>query len=145
MPEPSTAVHEFFAAIYGSFFPDDAGRPGALHDAVHRALTEEPHARLAATLMDYVAGDVEVQWIGEDEGREGGPSFAMPVTDSASGLNLVALARERPDIFAEAFQVAVTRLFHRERPAYDGYFRLVLDVFERRFGPGSAPIRDARA
>ena len=144
MPEPSVPVHAFFAALYGSFFPDAAGRPGALHDAVHQALAEAEHARLAVTLMDYVAGDVEMQWVSEDEGRDGGPSFPMPVADSG-GLDLVTLAREHPEIYAEAFQVAVARLAHRERPAYDAYFRLVLAVFERRFGPGSAPLREARS
>ena len=144
MTESPTPVHEFFGAIYGHFFPDDMGRPGTLHDAVQQALAEERHARLTATLMDYVAGDVEVQWIGEDEDRDGGPSFRMPEAE-AGGLDLVALAREHPAIYAEAFQVAVTRLIYRERPAYDAYFRLVLEVFERRFGPGSAPTRTGRS
>ena len=138
MAESSTPIHEFFGAIFGHFFPDGEGRPGALHDAVHRALAEAGHARLAATLMDYVAGDVEVHWLGEDEGRDGGPSFRMPEAD-AGGLDLVAVARERPDIYAEAFQVAVTRLIHREQPAYDAYCALVLEAFESLFGPGSAP------
>ena len=144
MTGPALPVHEFFGAVYGHFFPDDLGRPGALHDAVHRALAEERHARLAATLMDYIAGDVEVQWIVEDEGRDGGPSFRMPEAD-AGGLDLVALAREHPAIYAEAFQVAVARLSYRERPAYGAYFALVLAAFESLFGPDSAPLREAPA
>jgi hypothetical protein len=141
MSDQALPVHEFFAAIYGYFPVRGDGRPSALHEAVSQALTEQRHAHLALTLMDHLAGDVEVQWVREDERRAGGPSFAMP-TDTAGGLDLVALARARPDVYAEAFQVAVTRLLHRERPAYDAYFALVLDVFEGLFGPGSAP-RDA--
>ena len=144
MAASSIPIHEFFGAIHGHFFPDADGRPGALQDAVHRALAEARHARLAATLMDYVAGDVEVQWLGEDEGRDGGPSFRLPEAD-AGGLDLVVLARERPAIYAEAFQVAVARLVHREQPAYDAYFALVLEAFESLFGSGSAPARAGRA
>ena len=140
MTGPTSPIDEFFGAIYGHFFLDDQGQPSALYDGVHRALQEERYAGLARTLMDYVAGDVEVQWIGEDEGREGGPSFSMH-TDERGGLDLARLARERSDIYAEAFQVAVTRLSYRERVAYDAYFGLVLEVFEQRFGPGSAPVR----
>lgn len=144
MAEASVPVHEFFGAIHGHFFPDAAGRPGALFEAVHQALGESRHAGLAATLMDYVAGDIEVQWLGEDEGRAGGPSFGLPVADSG-GLDVVRLARERPAVYAEAFQVAVARLAHRERAAYDAYFALVLQAFEARFGPDSAPLRQAPA
>ncbi len=144
MPEASVPVHAFFAAIYGAFFPGDAGAAGALHDAVRQALAEEQHAGLAVILMDYVAGDLELQWVSEDEGREGGPSFAMPFADSGD-LDLAALAREHPEIYAEAFQVAVARLAYRERAAYDAYFALVLAAFEARFGPDSAPLRQAPA
>jgi hypothetical protein len=141
MAEPAPLVHEFFGAIYGHFFLDAQGQPSALYEGVHRALQEERYAGLAQTLMDYVAGDVEVQWIGENE-DQAAPSFTMP-TDARGELDLVRLAQERGDIYAEAFQVAVTRLCYRERLAYDAYFALVLDVFEALAGPGSAPLRDA--
>lgn len=141
MTGPAIPVHEFFGAVYGHFFSDDAGRPSRLFEAVHQALAEARHAGLAVTLMDYLAGDVEVQWIGEDEGRDGGASFPMPVADRG-GLDLAGLARERPDIYAEAFQVAVARLSYRERPAYDAYFALVLEAFESLVGPDSAPLRE---
>ena len=141
MTEPTIPVHEFFGAIYGHFFLDEEGRPSELYEDVHRALTEERYAGLAQTLMDYVAGDVEVQWISEDEERAEGPSFTMHTGDTGD-LDLARLARERADIYAEAFQVAVTRLSYRERPAYNAYFALVMDVFEQRFGPGSAPLRE---
>ena len=144
MANESASAHEFFGAVYGHFFADDEGRPRALHDAVHRALADERHAALATTLMDYLAGDVEVQWLGEDEGREAGASFRMPV-DQGGGLDIAALVRERPDVYAEAFQVAVTRLSYRERPAYEAYFALVLEAFEGLYGSGSAPTRDASA
>ena len=140
--EGAIPVHEFFGAVYGHFFADADGQPSALFAAVQHALADERHASLATTLMDYLAGDVEVQWIGEDEERAGGPSFQMPVGDSG-GLDLTQLARERPAIYAEAFQVAVTRLSYRERPAYGAYFALVLDAFESLFGPDSAPLREA--
>ena len=136
----SVPVHEFFGALYGHFVPDEEGRPGALFAAVHRALAEARHAALAAALMDYVAGDVEIQWLSEHEDRAGAPSFALP-DGEGGGLDLARLARERPDVYAEAFQVAVARLSFRERPAYDAYFALVLDAFESRFGPGTAPVR----
>ena len=144
MTEPAPPIHEFVGAIYGHFFPDEQGRPSALSEAVHRALRDERAAGLAVTLMDYLAGDVEVQWIGEDEAGDGRPSFTMPVADSG-GLDLARLARERPDIYAEAFQVAVGRLSYRERPAYGAYFALVLEAFEALFGPNSAPLRAAPA
>ena len=139
MSAASTPVHEFFAAIYGHFFTDDDGRPSQLYEAIHRALQDERYAGLTRTLMDYIAGDVEVQWISEDEERGGGPSFTMHA-DARGALDLARLVRERRDIYAEAFQVAVARLCYRERPAYDAYFALVLEVFEQRFGPGSAPV-----
>ncbi len=142
MAEPSTLVHEFFGAIYGHFFLDADGQPSALYEGVHRALEEERSAGLAQTLMDYVAGDVEVQWISEQAAQAAGPSFTLH-TDERGELDLVRLARERGDIYAEAFQVAVTRLRYRERLAYNAYFALVLDVFETVAGPGSAPLRDA--
>ena len=142
MAEPAPLVHEFFGAIYGHFFLDAQGQPSALYDGVHRTLEEERYAGLARTLMDYVAGDVEVQWIGENEDQAAAPSFTMH-TGERGELDLVRLARERSDIYAEAFQVAVTRLFYRERLAYSAYFALVLDVFEALAGPGSAPLRDA--
>jgi hypothetical protein len=141
MAEPASLVHEFFGAIYGHFFLDAQGQPSALYDGVHRALQEERYAGLARTLMDYVAGDVEVQWMSENEDQAAAPSFTMH-TGERGELDLLRLARERSDIYAEAFQVAVTRLFYRERPAYSAYFALVLDVFEAIAGPGSAPLRD---
>ena len=128
MTDPTDAVHEFFGAIYGHFFVDEEGRVSELYDEVHRALKEERYAGLAQTLMDYVAGDVEVQWISEDEERTDGPSFTMH-TDDSGDLDLARLAREHADIYAEAFQVAVARLSYRERPAYNAYFALVMDVF----------------
>ncbi len=143
MAAPSIPVHAFFGAIYGHFFLDDEDGARALYDAVHQALKEERYAGLAQTLMDYVAGDVEVQWLGEHEEQAGAPSFTMH-TDEQGALDLARLARERSDIYAEAFQVAVARLSYRERPAYDVYFGLVLEVFEQRFGPGSAPLRTGR-
>ncbi len=144
MTARSVPVHEFFGAVYGHFVPSEEGRPGALFEAVHRALADARHAGLATALMDYVAGDVELEWIGEDEGRDGGPSFAME-SDEGGDLDLTRLARERPDIYAEAFQAAVTRLSYRERPAYGAYFALVLEAFESLFGPDSAPLRVAPA
>ncbi len=138
----SVPVHEFFGAIYGHFFLDADGQPSALYDGVHRALQEERSAGLAQTLMDYVAGDVEVQWIGENEDQAAAASFTMH-TDARGELDLVRLAQERSDIYAEAFQVAVTRLSYRERPAYAAYFALVLAAFESLFGPDSAPLRAA--
>jgi hypothetical protein len=144
MVEASVPVHEFFGAIHGHFFSDAAGRPGALFEAVHQALAEPRHAALAVTLVDYVAGDIEVQWLEEGEGRDEGPSFGLPVADSG-GLDVARLARERPAVYAEAFQVAVARLVYRERAAYDAYFALVLQAFEARFGPDSAPPRQAPA
>ncbi len=142
MTAESVPVHEFFGAIYGHFFPDEAGRPSALFEAVHRALAEARHAALAAALMDYVAGDVEIQWLSEHEERTGVPSFSME-TDAGGELDVARIARERPDIYAEAVQVAVTRLSFRERPAYDAYFTLVLEAFESLVGPGTAPLRAA--
>ena len=142
MTDPAIPVHEFFGAIYGHFFADADGQPRALFAAVQRALADERHAGLATTLMDYLAGDVEVQWIVEDEEQAAGSSFPMPVGETG-GLDLTQLARERPDIYAEAFQVAVARLSYRERPAYGAYFALVLDAFESLFGPDSAPLRAA--
>ena len=144
MSESAVPVHEFFGAVYGHFFADADGQPSALFAAVQRALADERHAGLATTLMDYLAGDVEVQWIGEDEERVAGPTFQMAVGENG-GLDLAQLARERPDIYAEAFQVAVARLSYRERPAYGAYFALVLEVFEDLFGPDSAPLRAAPA
>jgi hypothetical protein len=140
MTEPSIPVHEFFGAIYGHFVRDAQDQPSALYDTVHRALQEEHYASLARTLMDYVAGDVEVQWIGEDEAQDQGASFTLATGDGGD-LDLARLAREHSAIYAEAFQVAVTRLSYRERPAYHAYFGLVLEVFEQRYGPGSAPVR----
>jgi hypothetical protein len=138
--EPSIPIHEFFGAIYGHFFRDEQGQPSALYDGVHRALQEERFAGLARTLMDYVAGDVEVQWIGEDEGQDEGASFTL-ATGEGGGLDVAGLARNHSAVYAEAFQVAVARLAYRERPAYHAYFGLVLDVFEQCYGPGSAPVR----
>jgi len=142
MAGESAPVYEFFGAIYGYFFPDDQGRPGALHDAVHRALADERHAALAMTLMDYLAGDVEVQWIGENDDPGAGPGFRMPV-DQRGGLDIAGLVRQRPGVYAEAFQVAVARLMHRERRAYGASFALVLAAFEGLHGPRTAPARHA--
>ena len=141
MADESVPAHEFFGAIYGHFAPAEEGRPRALFDAVHRALADERHAALAMTLMDYLAGDVEVQWIVEGEDPSAGPGVRMPV-DERGGLDIAALVRERPGVYAEAFQVAVARLAYRERPAYGAYFALVLDAFEHLFGPDSAPLRE---
>lgn len=140
MTEPSTPIHEFFGAIYGHFVRGEQGKSSVLYDGVHRALQEERFASLAQTLMDYVAGDVEVQWIGEDEGQDAGASFALAPGEDG-GLDVAKLAREHSAVYAEAFQVAVTRLAYRERAAYHVYFGLVLDVFEQCYGPGSAPMR----
>ena len=143
MSGASIPVHAFFGAIYGHFFLDDESGAHVLYDAVHQALKEERYAGLAQTLMDYVAGDVEMQWLSEHEEQAGEPSFTMH-TDERGELDLARLARKRSDIYAEAFQVAVARLSYRERPAYDAYFGLVLEAFEQRFGPGSAPLRAAQ-
>lgn len=138
MAVSTVPVYEFFGAIHGHFFPDGEGKPGALFTAVHQALTEDQHAHLAVTLMDYIAGDIEVQWIGEDEEREGGASFALPTVEQGDP-DLMRFAQEHPNVYAEAFQVAVTRLCYREPEAYHAYFSLVTDVFERLHGAGSAP------
>lgn len=83
MRESAVPVHEFFGAVYGHFFAAD-GWPGALFEAVHSTLADERYAGLATTLMDHVAGDVEVQWIVEDEQRQAGPSFRMPPARAAA-------------------------------------------------------------
>jgi hypothetical protein len=140
MTEPSIPVHEFYGANYGHYVRDEQNQPSALYDHVHQALQEKRYAGLARTLMDYVAGDVEVQWIGEDEGQDAGASFALATGDGGD-LDLARLAREHSAVYAEAFPVAVTRLSYRERHAYHTYFGLVLDLFEQRSGLGSAPLR----
>lgn len=131
-------IHEFFGAIYGHFFADEQGRPSPLSETIHAALRETGAARVAGTLMDYVAGDIEVQWVGEVEGQAEGASFPLPTAERGD-RDLTQFASEHPTVYAEAFQVAVTRLSYRERPTYDAYFALVVDAFERLYGPGSAP------
>lgn len=139
MTERAVPVHEFFGAIYGHFFSDETGQPSALYEAVHDALREDRAAPLAITLMDYLAGDIEVQWLVEDEGQSEGASFTL--STAGRDRDLTRFAEEHPAVYGEAFQVAVTRLSYRERSTYHAYFALVVEVFERLYGRGSAPAR----